>query len=205
MAPLIHWRSGDDVFDAHTATQPETRDATDNTMQPWIIVVIVLGTFTSSSLLVFLVLYLSKRRRRSKRDSRDPLGWRGHKRGKMSQADRLAVEEIERATMIRKSLASRSSVATRSSQESGSPDYQQLQEFDRDDREEREPGVPRDNSNWKEVEAGTERQGSIPGVQNTEMGVHPALLPQAQLAIPPLSRAASPYRGPQPPRLFIPS
>ncbi|KAI0834324.1 hypothetical protein F5Y06DRAFT_157437 [Hypoxylon sp. FL0890] len=205
MAPSIHWRSGNDVFDAHTAIQPETRDATDNTMQPWIIVVIVLGTLVSTSSIVFLVLYLSRRRRRNKRDNQGPLVWRGHKRGKMSESDRLAAEEIERATMIRKSLASRSSVGTRNSQESGLPDYHQLEQFDREEREERGPIATRDKNNWKEIEAGRERQASVPGIQNTEMGVHPALLPQPQLAIPAPSRAPSPYRGPQPPRLFIPS
>ncbi|OTA87766.1 hypothetical protein M434DRAFT_399358, partial [Hypoxylon sp. CO27-5] len=139
MAPSIHWRSADDAFDAHTSTERETRNATGQTMQPWTIVAIVLGVLTFTSLVVFLVLYLLKKRRKTGQNNQNPLGWRGHKRGKMSETDRLAAEEIERATMIRKSLASRtSSMGARNSQDSGLPNYHQLEDLDREEHEEHE-------------------------------------------------------------------
>ncbi|KAI0139949.1 hypothetical protein F4776DRAFT_662088 [Hypoxylon sp. NC0597] len=123
----------------------------------------------------------------------------------MSESDRLAADEIERSIMIRKSLASRtSSMGARNSQDSGLPNYHQLEEFDREEREEREATASRNESiNWKDLEAGTQRQEFIPGIQNMEMGIHPALL-QPQLAFPAPSRAPSPSRGLQPPRLAIP-
>ncbi|KAI1415531.1 hypothetical protein F5Y13DRAFT_156237 [Hypoxylon sp. FL1857] len=196
----------DDAFDAHTATQPETRNATGGTMESWMIVAIVLAVLIFTSLIVLLALYLSRRRRRIKGPTQNQLSWRGHKRGKMSESDRLAAEEIERTRMIRKSLASRSSsVGERNSQDSGIPIYHQLDQIDREERVEREPVAPSNDTNWKDLEAGTQNQGSTPGVQNTEMGIHPALLSEPQLAFPAPSRSPSPYRGPQPPRLIIPS
>ncbi|KAI1101366.1 hypothetical protein F4804DRAFT_316152 [Jackrogersella minutella] len=204
MAPSIYPRVADDAFDTHLEAQPETREATDGEMEPWLIVVIVLGALILVSLFVFLILHLTRRRKRIAREGyqKTPLKQKGHRRGKMSKSDRLAAEEIERATMIRKSLTSRtSSWGAYSSRESGLSEYQ-MEEFDHEEPEEPEERAPMaSRDNWKELEAGSQ---PIPGVHNTEMGVHPALLPQPQLAFPQPSRGPSPNRGLQPPRLIIP-
>ncbi|KAI0850621.1 hypothetical protein F5Y00DRAFT_34365 [Daldinia vernicosa] len=202
MAPPLHPREENDAFDAHTvATTSETKD-TGNSMAPWLIAVIVIGVLVVTSLIVFLTLHLTRKRQRiPQEDQPDPLGKDFKKRKmRMRSTDRQAVEEIERATMIRKSLASRTS--SRNSQVWGSTEYQ-FQELDQEDREPVAPREPREQSeNWKEFEAG---RGPVPGVQDTQMGIHPALLPQPQLAVPPTSRTPSPSRGPPPPRLIIPS
>ncbi|KAI0110230.1 hypothetical protein F4814DRAFT_396511 [Daldinia grandis] len=199
MAPPLHQRDENDAFDAHTVATSETRD-TSNSVAPWLIAVIVIGVLVVTSLIVFLTLHLTRKRQRiPQEDQGEPLG-KDFKKRKMRSTDRRAVEEIERATMIRKSLASRTS--SRNSQIWGPTEYQ----FQELDQEEREPVAPREQreqrEDWKEFEAG---QGPVPGVQDTQMGIHPALLPQPQLAVPPPSRTPSPSRGPQPPRLIIPS
>ncbi|KAI8962931.1 hypothetical protein F5Y11DRAFT_346959 [Daldinia sp. FL1419] len=206
MAPPLRLRNGNDAPNAQTNAASETRDAS-NPMAPWLIAVIVVGVLVVASLIVLLALHLTRKRQKvPQEDQVDPLG-KGFKKRKMRSRDRQAMEEIERATMIRKSLASRTS--SRNSQVWGSTEYQ-FQELDQEDRErEPEPVVPREpteptepGENWKEFEAG---QGPVPGVQDTQMGVHPALLPQPQLAVPSTPRTPSPSRGPQPPRLIIPS
>ncbi|KAI2472737.1 hypothetical protein F4781DRAFT_319649 [Annulohypoxylon bovei var. microspora] len=203
MSPSSYPRTSDDVFDAQTASPPEARDATDNTMEPWLIVVIVIGALILTSLFVFLILRFTRSRRQTTRKVyQDPLGLKGRHKRNMSETDRIAAEEIERAAMIRKSLASRTSSWGGSSlRVSGISDYQ-MEEFGRESQEEHEPIVPRDN--WKDLEAGTQGSREIPGVHNTEMGIHPALLPQPQLAFPQPSRGPSPIRGTPPPRLIIP-
>ncbi|KAI2780584.1 hypothetical protein F4815DRAFT_122263 [Daldinia loculata] len=202
MAPPLYRREENDAFDAHTLATPETRD-TSKSMAPWLIAVIVIGVLVVTLLVVFLTLHLTRKRQRiPQKDQADPLG-KDFKKRKMRSTDRQAVEEIERVTMIRKSLASRTS--SRNSQVWGSTEYQ-FQELDQEDREPVAPREPREQTeqreNWKEFEAG---QILVPGVQDTQMGIHPALLPQPQLAVPPPSRTPSPSRGPQPPRLIIPS
>ncbi|KAI1655203.1 hypothetical protein F4813DRAFT_184176 [Daldinia decipiens] len=202
MAPPLHQREGNDAFDAHTVATPEAGD-TGNSMAPWLIAVIVIGVLVVASLIVILTLHLTRKRQRiPQEDQADPLG-KEFKKRKMRSTDRQAVEEIERATMIRKSLASRTS--SRNSQVWGSSEYQ-FQELDQEDREPVAPREPKEQTeqgeNWKEFEAG---QIPIPGVQDTQMGIHPALLPQPQLAVRPPPRTPSPSRGPQPPRLIIPS
>ncbi|KAI1480114.1 hypothetical protein K445DRAFT_103163 [Daldinia sp. EC12] len=189
MAPPLHRRDENDAFNAHAVGASETRDD-GNSIAPWLIAVIVIGVLVVAALIVFLTIHITRRRQRILRGQADPLG-----KGFKKRRDRQAVEEIERATMIRKSLASRTS--SRNSQIWGSTEYR-FQELDQEDRS--EPAAPREN--WKEFEAG---QVPVPGVQDTHMGIHPALLPQPQLAVPPPPRTPSPSRGPQPPRLIIPS
>ncbi|KAI1467726.1 uncharacterized protein F4812DRAFT_406908 [Daldinia caldariorum] len=191
MAPPLHRRDGNDAFDAYTVGASETKDAS-NSMARWLIAVIIIGVLGVTFLVVFLVLYVTRRRQRLQ-DQTDPLG-KGFKKRRLNPRDRQAMEEIERATMIRKSLASRTS--SRNSQVWGSTEYQ-FQELDQEDRS--EPAAPAEN--WKEFEAG---QRPVPGVQDTQMGIHPAFLQQPQLTVPPPPRTPSPSRGPQPPRLMIP-
>ncbi|KAI1397173.1 hypothetical protein F4819DRAFT_472935 [Hypoxylon fuscum] len=192
MAPSLHRRAGDDASNTHTS-RSETRDTAGVPMSPWLIIVIVIGALIVTALVAFLVLYLVKRRRRVASEGQvDPLGRHDLRKKKLNATDRVAAEEMERAIMIRKSLASRSSWTTNGSRMSGTSEYQ-LEEFD---REEREPTAPKDN--WKELEAGSQEQRVTPGVHDTQMGVHPALLrqpqPQPQLAVPQPSRAPSPMR-----------
>ncbi|KAI1804875.1 hypothetical protein F4811DRAFT_552369 [Daldinia bambusicola] len=192
MAPSLHRRDGNGAFDANAMGASESRDI-GNSMAPWLIAVIIIGVLAVTSLIVFLVLYITRRRQRLQAQP-DPLG-KGIKKLRLNPRDRRAVEEIERATMIRKSLASRAS--SRNSQVWGSTEYQ-FQELDQEDRS--EPAAPA--ANWKAFEAG---RTSVPGVQDTQMGIHPALLPQRQLTVPPPPRTPSPSRRPQSPRLIIPS
>ncbi|KAI6084460.1 hypothetical protein F4821DRAFT_242897 [Hypoxylon rubiginosum] len=204
MAPSIYRRTGDDTFSTHTTTQPETREAAGQGMSPWLIVIIVLGALVVTTLVVFLARYLVRRRRRIAQDGqKDPLGLEDFRKRRMSTSDRLAAEEMERATMIRKSLASRASSWSGISFQAPETSEYQLEEFEREEQEPQEPVAPR--VNWKEVEAGTQDQRATTGLVDTEIGVHPALLPQPQLAIPQPSRAPSPIRGIQPPQLIIPS
>ncbi|KAI1440451.1 hypothetical protein F5Y02DRAFT_346493 [Annulohypoxylon stygium] len=206
MSPALYRRTADDVFDTQTASPPESRDAatSGNTMAPWLIVVIVIGALILTSIFVFLILRFTRRRQRKVHHVyQDPLGRKGRHRRNMSETDRLAAEEIERATMIRKSLASRtSSWGGNSLRDSRISDYQ-MDEIDRVSQEERQPIAPR--GDWKEFEAGSQGSIATPGVHNTEMGIHPALLPEPQLAFPQPSRGPSPIRGTPPPRLIIPS
>ncbi|OTA99843.1 hypothetical protein M426DRAFT_324831 [Hypoxylon sp. CI-4A] len=206
--PIIRGREGDDAFDTRKPVSLEARDATsDRTMEPWLIVVIVLGVLTIASSIVFLTLYLRRKQQlKAQREKDDLLGRRNRHRRKLSEMDRLQAEEIERTTMIRKSLASRtSSWGMGSLRDSMMSEYQ----MDEVDHEEREPMAPERNNDWKEIEAGSEGHIATPGVDNTEMGIHPALLGQPQLqphlSIPQPSRAPSPIRGSPPPRLIIPS
>ncbi|KAI2616141.1 hypothetical protein GGS26DRAFT_454286 [Hypomontagnella submonticulosa] len=204
MAPAIYRRDTDDVF----TTQSDIGSG--DTMQPWLIAVIILGVLIVVSLVVVLVLYLTRKRQRtSSEDQGSSLGRPSFKKRKTSSADRQAAEELERATMIRKSLASRTSSRTSGVWENENEDYP-LEELDREESAPApapapvpEPRPSRDN--WKEFEAGAQSQGAIPGVHNTEMGIHPALLPQSHLAVPEPSRAPSPIRGTTPPRLIIPT
>ncbi|KAI1453111.1 hypothetical protein F4805DRAFT_444749 [Annulohypoxylon moriforme] len=209
MSPALHPRTADDVFDTQTDSLPESRETatTGNTMEPWLIVVIVIGALILTSLFVFLIVHFTRKRRQTAHHVyQDPFGRKDRHRRNMSETDRLAAEEIERATMIRKSLASRtSSWGGNSLRDSGISDIQ-MDEFGRQSQEERQPMAPSaPGENWKELEAGGQGSIATPGVHNTEMGIHPALLPQPQLAFPQPSRGPSPIRGTPPPRLIIPS
>ncbi|KAI0882923.1 uncharacterized protein GGS22DRAFT_169082 [Annulohypoxylon maeteangense] len=210
MSPALYPRTANDAFDAQLDSPPESREAatTGTTMEPWLIIVIVVGALILTSLFVFLLIHFTRKRRRTVHHVyQDPFGRKDRHRRNMSETDRQAAEEIERAAMIRKSLASRtSSWGGNSLRYSGISDYQ-MDEFGRQSQEEHQPMAPMmpPRENWKELEAGTQGSGVTPGVHNTEMGIHPALLPQPQLAFPQPSRGPSPNRGPQPPRLIIPS
>ncbi|KAL7628413.1 hypothetical protein AAE478_002615 [Parahypoxylon ruwenzoriense] len=199
MAPsLLYRRAGDDAFSAHTTAQYETRGTTGVEIAPWLIVVIVIAVLIVTALVVFLVLYLVRRKQRlAQEEVIDPLGRKDVRKRKMSSADRQAAEDAERAIMIRKSLASRTSLSTRNSRMSRTSLYQ-LEEFDHhQDREpeEQEPMAPPPKDNWKEWEAGIQGRSATPGVEDVGFGVHPALLPHPQLAIPEPSRGPSPIRG----------
>ncbi|KAI1370639.1 hypothetical protein F4677DRAFT_346639 [Hypoxylon crocopeplum] len=195
MAPSLLRRTDDDVFNTQTISQPETRANTGVAMIPWLIVVIIVGVLIVTGLVVFLVLCYTGKWRRTARDSQaNPPSRQKFRRRKMSTTDRQAAEEMERAIMIRKSLASRSS----SWSNTGASDYK-LVELQ---REESDPMAPR--ANWKDEEAGMPGSRTSLAIRDIEMGVHPALLPQPQLAIPQPSRAPSPARGVKPPPLIIP-
>ncbi|KAI0172220.1 hypothetical protein GGR52DRAFT_459413 [Hypoxylon sp. FL1284] len=203
MAPSLYRRAGDNALSAHTSARLEARDDGASTaINPWLIVVIVIGSLAVTTSVALLVFYFVRRRRlRIAQDGQiDPLG-RGNlrKRG-MSTSDRLAAEEMERATMIRKSLASRASSWSGVSSSAPETSEYHMEELDRDEHEATTHG-----NNWKEFEAGSQHQGTVHEPFDTEMGVHPALLPQPQLSVPQPPRAASPMRGIQPPHLIIPS
>ncbi|KAI1776676.1 hypothetical protein F4818DRAFT_411382 [Hypoxylon cercidicola] len=193
MAPSLYRRTGDGAFIAHVPPQLEKRNATGGSTSPWLIVIIVIGALIVTILVVFLTLHLARKRRRIAQDGQiDLLGLEELKKHGMSTSDRQAAEEMERAIMIRKSLASRASSWSGVSDQTPETSEYQPEELD---REEREPEPMATRENWKEFEAGAQSQRAAPGLFDAEIGVHPALLPQPQLAVPQPSRAPSLIRG----------
>ncbi|KAI2610515.1 hypothetical protein GGR54DRAFT_369491 [Hypoxylon sp. NC1633] len=188
MAPSIYRRGEVDTISTQT-TQPEESSANGVVASPWLIIVfIVVGVLVVVAVFEFFVFrYVRRRRAIARANGADPLGRPKLRVRKMSARDQHASEEMERAMMIRKSLASRNSSWSTSS--FGGAEYQQV------DREDSEALAPR--------ETGPYGPRATPGVYNLEMGIHPAFLPHPPLALPPRSRA--PPQGVKPPLIIIPA
>ncbi|KAI1075569.1 hypothetical protein F5B20DRAFT_559449 [Whalleya microplaca] len=202
MAPALLYRR---LENGPSSPQLKPRDGSEVVRNPWLIIVIVIGILVIATLIVLLVVHQIRRRRFAKKEDQqhiEPLGRRGLGVGlgrrKMSVADIRAVEERERATMIRKSLASRTSTtfSTRSSRLSEMSQYE-LAGVDEQEREqEQEPVAPR--LDWKEYEAGVPSERAHPAIRGVAIQEHPALS-SPRLSVPQPSRAPSPVRGVVPP------
>ncbi|KAI8623614.1 hypothetical protein F5Y19DRAFT_370723 [Xylariaceae sp. FL1651] len=181
-------------------------DAATDPIDPWLIVVIIVGILIITALAVFmLVHYLRSRRRRSKIvqsavSMRSPYSQRRY----TNLADRHRIEELERNTMIRKSLASRTSLTAspRISQVSSMSDYQ----LEEPSEEQGETDSLRED--WKKWEARIQSERKSAGPRDIGLDQHPALT--SQLSIPQPTRMASPIRGvissqadTPPPRLVV--
>ncbi|KAI5862535.1 hypothetical protein GGS23DRAFT_597336 [Durotheca rogersii] len=159
---------------------------------PWLIAVVVIGAAIAVTLVLLLVMYLIRRKRRlAQEKGQDPLGRKGLKKHKMTPMDQRAAEEAERTTMIRKSLASRNSLSTNNSR--GPTPELPSEDFYQAEAGEREPMAPRNGDQWKEWEATAQSRYSIAShFRDVDLGVHPALLPQPQLAVLEPLRGTSP-------------
>ncbi len=179
----------------------------DASVRPLTIVVIVLLVLLTVVLSVLVILhFVRKRQRAAQGEYQQPGPFISQpsfktKSRKMSASDRVVAEEMERAIMIRKSLASRASSGSSTVSRTSRTSVYRLEELDRQERE----GLAAKRESWKEEEAGILPMRPTPGIHDTQLGVHPALLPQPQLAFPPPSRSPSPLRGIKPPQLYIPS
>ncbi|ORY56617.1 uncharacterized protein BCR38DRAFT_450738 [Pseudomassariella vexata] len=176
-------------------------------LNPWMMILIIIGVFLVVILVVFVALYFARKRRRAREleAQADPMAIRreGFRRRKPSAADQAEAEELERSVMIRKSLASRaSSYSIGSSRILNSPRNSHL--LDDIPAEEAEGETGGLNEDWKEWEARVRKQRT-----NSLGQGHPALSPPLeQLAIPQQSRGPSPATmvapGRSSPRLPLP-
>jgi hypothetical protein len=192
MAPLLSSRN-EDVVVRHEARQSDSiLTASTGGLSLWAILFIVLGVITLLSVIGFAVAcWLGRRKRLAASDvSADPL--RGETRNRncdrhVSESKRQILEEQQRAELIQKSLASRSS--SRQDRNSQLMDGQWLPEPVRTS----EADSLRDD--WKEYEARLEWERTRPG-QTPDMQLHPAL--SHSISEPPL--ALSPPRSISPGR-----
>jgi hypothetical protein len=183
---------------ASTAQPLRAREDSSITLSTWEVIAIIFGVLVAVLTLVFAVLYLIKRRRvtaESKQLSAISNRYAFlRKRKTMTPAERLEAEELERDLMIRKSLASRSTINTVPSLES-----MRSSRFSSDIHplEAAEHRAAAANS-WKELEAQVhiETRPPMPVVLPSG-GMHPALV--KELDGTPISR---PARPPSPSRDF---
>ncbi|KAI1636737.1 hypothetical protein F4809DRAFT_371525 [Biscogniauxia mediterranea] len=195
-------------------TNNNSNDNSGPLVDPWVIVVIVVGTLLVVSLVsVIAILYSRSRRRKQEVKHADPISHEYSRRRKMNQADRLEADEMERAIMIRKSLASRTS--NRHSQNSSMmmpPDLRLMEISDeaaekaslREDWKDREAGLQTEREKYKEKEKEKENprtpDSEPPHSQHQQ---HPMFFPP-RLPVPTASRSPSPVRSVLPPRKNTP-
>ncbi|KAI1860607.1 hypothetical protein JX265_009070 [Neoarthrinium moseri] len=205
MAPLLMHR--DDAFQApeDQAQVLVPKDEKSDTLSSWMIVVIIIGVLAVVTSVIFTVLYFVRRRRFAQEDRNLPIISSQQDlvqtRRKMSVADRVEAEELERALMIRKSLASRSSTfSSFSAQNPRDPDSARSSRIldDKFVEETEENYNMASNEDWKqwEAQAQAERRNSAlldPALQGSG---HPALSHELQnITVPQRSRAPSPARS----------
>jgi hypothetical protein len=190
---LLYTRHDEDESRPPTLTD---QSASENTAQsatdPWLIVVIITGLLIIATLGVFMLAHCIKLRRKRARSMRpgQPMSSLYMRNRKLSSADIHRIEEQERNMMIRKSLASRTSIVASSpvSQVSFASD-------NHGDEPSEEPGETVSlREDWKAWEARvqSERKISSPaGVVGLDQ--HPAFAPH--LSIPQPIRMPSPIRG----------
>ncbi|KAI1334927.1 hypothetical protein F5Y15DRAFT_262767 [Xylariaceae sp. FL0016] len=175
------------------------------TSDPWLIVLIIIGVLVVTTLVALLIVYHARSRiwKQEVRQANPISRFDTRRRRKISAADRQRADDLERAMIIRKSLASRSSISfsARSSRVSAISDYP-LIELSR----EKEPILPRDD--WKEWEAQMQNQREDAGLNRPASLEHPALM--CHISLPKPSRSPSPARGTiqprratPPPQLFV--
>ncbi|KAI3318456.1 hypothetical protein HD806DRAFT_316003 [Xylariaceae sp. AK1471] len=168
---------------------------------PWLVVVIIIGILIIATLAIFMLAhYLKSRRERTKsmRLSEQMSSLYPRKR-KLSSADQHRIEEQERDMMIRKSLASRTSIIASSpvSQVSSMSD-------DHLDEPSEEPGETASlREDWKAWEARIQSERKISSPAGAVgLDQHPAFA--SHLSIPQPTRMPSPIRGIIPSRVDQP-
>ena len=183
MPSLPHSRAyaRNDLFSTSTNTTEKPQN-----MSPahiWMLIGIVGGIVVLAIVVAFAMTYLLKRRRLRQAQHNDPYlshkdFTRRRKRRKMSKAERVQEEELERRAIIRKSLASKTSSRT----------SQAISErLSMDDEAETSPTNSL-KDDWKEWEARLQRERSD-SVQD-----HPLILTRLDMAIPSQTRSQSPSR-----------
>ncbi|KAI4593921.1 hypothetical protein KJ359_008965 [Pestalotiopsis sp. 9143b] len=172
----------------------------DLSLSTWTIVAIIIAVLVVASIVAFTVLYVMRRRRSPKEDlpiisSRHQVG---RKRKTMTPAERQQAEETERSLMIRKSLASRSTLHSIASRDTHMLDTARSSRVVDDDDEHPEvPELPTIVGDWKEWEAQAQadRTNSRPGELSTGGETHPALVQELEdLEIPAQIRTPLPSR-----------
>ncbi|KAI1418863.1 hypothetical protein F5Y12DRAFT_390794 [Xylaria sp. FL1777] len=164
-------------------------------VDPWMIVVVVVGILIIATLSIFMCAYYIKLRREQRTGFKPIEETKSaypylHKR-KRGVVNRQNVEDVERDTMIRKSLASRTSLTTSDpvSQVSSTPSKDHHLAHPLGDEDEM-TGLRDDWKAW-EARVQSERRCSNPG--GVGLDQHPAFAPY--LSVPQPTRVASPARG----------
>ncbi|KAI0802779.1 hypothetical protein GGR55DRAFT_406509 [Xylaria sp. FL0064] len=199
MGRLFYFRRDEDAsHPASVAFIPKTDASTRESIAPasvdhWMIVVIVVGILIVATLLIFIVAHYIKSQRRQKagfqpvEEVNSPYP---QKRRRPGAADRQSAEDVERDMMIRKSLASKTSLMA------SDPVSQVSSVSSREYQLAHPLGDESENTSlkdWKAWEAcmQTERRTSHPG--GVGLDQHPAFA--SYLSVPQPTRMASPVRG----------
>ncbi|KAI1856343.1 uncharacterized protein JN550_013829 [Neoarthrinium moseri] len=172
----------------------------DLSLSTWTIVAIIIAVLVVASIVAFTALYVMRRRRSPKEDL--PIISSRHqvdrKRKTMTPEERQQAEETERSFMIRKSLASRSTLHSIASRDTHMLDTARSSRVVDDDDEHPEvPELPTIVGDWKEWEAQAQagRTNSRPGELSAGGETHPALVQELEdLQIPAQIRTSSPSR-----------
>ncbi|KAI0398383.1 hypothetical protein F5Y17DRAFT_1290 [Xylariaceae sp. FL0594] len=195
-----------DIQTRPMATGTNNKKAAPTRIDPWLVVVIIMGVLIVLTLAVFMLAYhLKARRRRAKshlKEEDEKTGLPYLMKKSLSSVDRHKTEEQEREMMIRKSLAERpsptdgaeASRVSQTSSHSSSPPTEGPEEHGVQTTTLRE--------DWKAWEAGiqTERKVSTSGGIGLEQ--HPAFAKHLSNAGPP--RPPLPIRGVAQSRLYQP-
>ncbi|KAI1182002.1 hypothetical protein F5B17DRAFT_221662 [Nemania serpens] len=207
---VLYLRRGEDSNQSPSEhnSQPDYADgknASPGTIDPWLAVVIGIGTLIVTTLAVFMIIHCIKSRQRQRRGFRPVQTISSafsHKRNS-SSTSQPEIWDLERDMMIRKSLASRSSLTATSPvcQTSSSPppssSSSSSSSSDGEHPPQLAPGEQVETTSlrddWKAWEARVleERRSSHPGGLGLDQ--HPAFA--SHLSVPQPTRMPSPTRG----------
>ncbi|KAI0425224.1 hypothetical protein F5Y09DRAFT_111052 [Xylaria sp. FL1042] len=200
MGRLLYFRRDEDArHPLPVGSTPKTGQTTSESLapasvDPWMVVVIVVGSLIVATLAIFMCAHYIKSRR-GRRDGFQPMEEMKspypQKRRRPGTVDRQSAEDVERDMMIRKSLASRTSLTASdpvSQVSSVSTGGYQLAHPLGDESE--MTGLKEDWKAW-EASVQSERRSSTPG--GVGLDQHPAFAPY--LSVPQPTRMASPARG----------
>ncbi|KAM0806669.1 hypothetical protein AB5N19_07006 [Seiridium cardinale] len=173
MAPHLQSKR-EDAFN-HDSQTKQAKDGDEKvaTLSPWVIVAIIIGVLLVVTIAVFVVLYFLRRRRVARETQQLPVISNVdavvHRRRKMSVAERREAEDLERSIMIRKSLASRttlSSIGSRDSRLFESARSSRVPEYELPIQSTQQRG----ENEWKEWEAGVSSDRRAGGPADTKAG-----------------------------------
>jgi hypothetical protein len=186
----------------------------DPALSSWTIVAIIIAVLVVLSTIAFTVLYVMRRKRISKEAPKDLPVISGRqqvirRRKAMTAAERRAAEETERSLMIRKSLASRSTLHSVASRDTQILDTARSScVVDGDDEQHIEiPELPTTSGDWKEWEAQAQTDRRHTRLRELSVGreSHPAFAQELEdLPAPAQTRSPSPSRELKGPRQLLP-
>ncbi|ETS86228.1 hypothetical protein PFICI_00056 [Pestalotiopsis fici W106-1] len=188
----------------------------DLALSPWTIVAIIIALLVVMSTIAFTALYIMRRRRVIKESQGLPAISGRHevmrRRKGMTAAERRAAEETERSLMIRKSLASRSTLHSVASRDTHILDTARSSRVVDDDGDEHQhddeiPELPTSTGDWKEWEAHTQAERRHSRLRELSAGreSHPAFAQELEdLPVPAQTRSPSPSRELKGPRQLLP-
>ncbi|KAI1271478.1 hypothetical protein F5Y07DRAFT_344090 [Xylaria sp. FL0933] len=200
MGRLLYFRRDEDASNtAPVAFIPKTDASTRESIapasvDPWMITVIVVGILIVATLVIFMVVHYVKSRRRQRAGFQPVEKMSSHypqKRRRPGAADRQSAEDVERDMMIRKSLASKTSLmATDPVSQVSSVSSREYHLAHPLGGESENTSLKEDWKAW-EARMQTERRTSHPG--GVGLDQHPAFA--SYLSVPQPTRMASPVRG----------